>query len=396
MMLRVKRGFVVLFITSILILIAFLVWSTEYVDGVSLTKTKNLFSGSGQLENVPKIDLSPPEEVKQSDEQLSTPSNKKVNASFISLVRNREINEILTTIIQIEDRFNKQFNYPWTFFNDEEFTDSFKEEISKVTNANFTFVKIEPEDWMEPEWINKSKALILNKKMYNEDHVQYANVPSYHRMCRWNSGKFFDNPNLDQYKYYWRVEPKTDYFCDIDYDVFQFMEDHEKDYGFVINLYDSPQSIRTLFPTVLEFFENHPDYVHENNALQWLTQNQRSDHNNITGGYSTCHFWSNFEIGNLDFFRSQKYRDYFKFLDENGGFFYERWGDAPVHSLGLAMMTDKSRIHWFEDIGYKHFPYFNCPMSSKCHGCDPGKFSEFANLNNENCMSEWLKVIGNE
>lgn len=79
-----------------------------------------------------------------------------------------------------------------------------------------------------------------------------------------------------------RVEPKTQYFCDIDYHVFSFMEEHDKDYGFVINLYDSPQSIRTLRPTALDFLTGHEEYLHENNALQWLVQEARAnDHNNV-------------------------------------------------------------------------------------------------------------------
>ena len=33
--------------------------------------------------------------------------------------------------------------------------------------------------------------------------------------------------------------------------------------------------------------------------------------------------WSNFEIGNLDLWRSEAYMKFFDFLDERGGFYYE-------------------------------------------------------------------------
>ena len=65
-------------------------------------------------------------------------------------------------------------------------------------------------------------------------------------------------------------------------------------------------------------------------------------------GYSTCHFWSNFEIADMEFWRSKAYEEYFAYLDRAGGFFYERWGDAPVHSIALALFEDKSKIHWYE------------------------------------------------
>ena len=318
-----------------------------------------------------------------------------MSATLISLVRNSELSEIAPSVGQIEEVFNNKFNYPWTFFNDEEFKMILESKIQKAAgNSNCTFITIDKEDWMEPEYINTTLALELGKQMREVDVIQYADMPSYHRMCRWNSGKFFDPPEMQQYGYYWRVEPKTKYFCEIDYDVFAYMDTYDKDYGFVINLYDAPQSVRSLWPTVQKFFQQHPEYIHPNNALQWLTQESRPDHNALANGYSTCHFWSNFEIGRLDFFRSQPYRDYFDHLDRSGGFFYERWGDAPVHSISLAMMTDKSRIHWFQDIGYEHPPYYNCPTSGKCKKCEPGKFSMYDSLEPENCMPEWFKVAG--
>lgn len=40
--------------------------------------------------------------------------------------------------------------------------------------------------------------------------------------------------------------------------------------------------------------------------------------------YNMCHFWSNFEIASLSFFRSKEYQDFFDMLDKSGGFWSER------------------------------------------------------------------------
>lgn len=40
--------------------------------------------------------------------------------------------------------------------------------------------------------------------------------------------------------------------------------------------------------------------------------------------YNMCHFWSNFEIARLDFFRSKAYEDFFTMMDRSGGFWNER------------------------------------------------------------------------
>ncbi len=40
--------------------------------------------------------------------------------------------------------------------------------------------------------------------------------------------------------------------------------------------------------------------------------------------YNMCHFWSNFEIARLSFFRSKEYEDFFQMMDRSGGFWMER------------------------------------------------------------------------
>jgi mannosyltransferase len=225
---------------------------------------------------------------------------------------------------------------------------------------------------------------------------------------------FYRHPKLQNTKWYWRVEPNVHFFCDIDYDVFRWMEDHNKTYGFTINLYDNPESVASLWPETMKFITDNNKYVHPNNAIKWLQDSEhKPDYNKRANGYSTCHFWSNFEIADMDFFRGQAYEDFFNHLDRSGGFFYERWGDAPVHSIALGLFEDKSKIHWyvtyscyynaklanshtrFRDIGYQHIPFFNCPNSPKCHGCQTGRLTDGeAWLHRDDCRPVWFKEAG--
>ena len=85
--------------------------------------------------------------------------------------------------------------------------------------------------------------------------------------------------------------------------------------------------------------------------------------------------WSNFEIADMDFWRGEAYSAYFEFLEKKGGFYYERWGDAPVHSIAAALFANKEQLHFFNDIGYRHDPFQRCPQGAlhqqgKCY-CDP-------------------------
>jgi mannosyltransferase len=80
--------------------------------------------------------------------------------------------------------------------------------------------------------------------------------------------------------------------------------------------------------------------------------------------YNMCHFWSNFEIARLDFFRSKEYEDFFQMMDRSGGFWMERWGDAPIHSLAAGILLAPKDIHYFRDFGYRHTTIQHCPANA--------------------------------
>jgi len=129
-----------------------------------------------------------------------------------------------------------------------------------------------------------------------------------------------------KYAWYWRVEPDIDFYCSIPYDPFTFMRENDKVYSFVISLPEYIETIPTLWETTKSYCRENPSAVAKNNSINFIVDNERG----WEGEYNLCHFWSNFEIASLDFWREEAYTKYFDYLDKSGGFYYERWGDAPV------------------------------------------------------------------
>lgn len=314
---------------------------------------------------------------------------ERESATIVALVRNNEVAKLRRTMMQLEQKFNRKFEYPYTLINDQPFTEAFKNKVRSFTNAEIHFVQIAPELWQKPEWIDRAKEKQAMEELHRQN-VAYARKESYHNMCRFYSGAFYQLPELRRFRYYWRIEPDVKFFSDINYDVFKYLAGTGKIYGFAINIYDIHQTVTSLLPETLAFLNQGDNYkyVHQNGAFQWITENRQLPEKAAhTGGYSTCHFWSNFEIGDMDFFRGDAYSNWFRHLDATGNFYYERWGDAPVHSLGLALFADKSKLHWFRDVGYYHAPYVNCPNSKSTLGCDTGNFGPNPN---QNCMGTWI------
>lgn len=321
------------------------------------------------------------------------PSNyERANATILCLVRNQEALTILKAIKQLENSFNSKFNYPYTFINDQPFTNKFMEKMKALTSAEIHFTQVPPEMWDKPDTIDLELEQKGQKKLVAEN-VAYAQKASYHNMCRFYSKSFYKVPELLNYKYYWRLEPNIMFYNEINYDVFKYLQGTGKVYGFTMGLYDIEQSIATLWPETLKYLNTGDNYkyVNPSGSFQWLVEDLQNPHKNkCTGGYSTCHFWSNFEIGDFDFWRSEAYDNWVNYLDSTGKFYYERWGDAPVHSLGLSLFADKSKIHWFRDIGYYHDPYQHCPNTPTTKSCKLGSFCKYENLQDQNCMGTWI------
>jgi len=154
----------------------------------------------------------------------------------------------------------------------------------------------------------------------------------------------------------------------------------------------------------IEFVTENPQYLHPDNSMDFLSDNSGETYNLchcewILSRHVSAHsphqvVWSNFEIADMDFWRSEAYMKYFEFLEEKGGFYYEvgpftcpllfagfdhsrhkRWGDAPIHSIAVSLFAGKDQIHFFKDIGYRHSPFQHCPQGSDWRrghcSCDP-------------------------
>ncbi|KAI9472005.1 MAG: nucleotide-diphospho-sugar transferase [Benjaminiella poitrasii] len=322
---------------------------------------------------------------------LTNTSLPRVKAAFVVLARNSELYALRSSMRYLEARFNNKYNYPWIFLNEQPFTEEFKRLTRMMTQSEVHYGLVPTEHWSYPDWINQTKAAESRKSMADRGIV-YGGSESYRHMCRYQSGFFMMHPLLDGLDYYWRVEPGVKFSCDIDYDPFRLMQERNIKYGFTIALREYRATIPTLWQTTVEYAKSHPQYIYPRTRPDSLLRLVSHDNG---WSYNLCHFWSNFEIASVKFMRSEGYQSYFRYLDKAGGFFYERWGDAPVHSIATALMLKKSDVHWFYDIGYKHDNFEHCPMeekwlvNSKCY-CDPATSFD---VNPGSCTNLFLEVM---
>jgi alpha 1,2-mannosyltransferase len=60
------------------------------------------------------------------DVTVHEPSERRANATFVLLARNSDLEGVVDSIRQMEDRFNHKYKYPWVLLNEEPFTETFK------------------------------------------------------------------------------------------------------------------------------------------------------------------------------------------------------------------------------------------------------------------------------
>lgn len=213
-----------------------------------------------------------------------------MNATFVTLARNSDVWEIARSIRQVEDRFNRRFNYDWVFLNDKPFDSTFKKVTSSLVSGKTHYGEIPPEHWSYPAHIDQDKAKKVREDMH-ERKIIYGDSVSYRHMCRFESGFFFRQPLMMNYDYYWRVEPSVELFCDVHYDPFRLMHEQGKKYSFVLSLYEYVETIPTLWESTKKFMKNHPEHIAKDNSLGFLSDD---------GGesYNHCHFVSAFQPSN--------------------------------------------------------------------------------------------------
>lgn len=106
-----------------------------------------------------------------------------VKAAFVILARNSDLHGVRSSIRQVEDRFNRKFNYPYVFLNEQEFTEEFKELTSALTNAPTYYGKVDSSMWGYPPHINQTYARECREDMGRRGII-YGPSESYRHMCR--------------------------------------------------------------------------------------------------------------------------------------------------------------------------------------------------------------------
>lgn len=324
---------------------------------------------------------------------------------------------VYKTIVNVQKRFNDWFSYPWVFISADGQEYENPEFLAQIKNLLPIEHKIEFNTansdyfWGVPDWVDVNKVADSQIRLSG---LEYGDSQFYRFMSRYFVGFFWKEEFLQDYDWYWRIEPGLELLCDIKHDLFRWMQDRNQVFGFSLS-YAEPHKevVNNLWKLLLEFVKDHEstkDMINfKENGYEFVTKytdvpddvtdaDKRLEKEREAakkGGpidYNGCQYESSFQLANLNFFRSEPFKLLFDKLDKNGGFFIDRWSSSSVQTMAINLFLRKNQIYFFDNIGFSMSSdslstssyvssmsrnFYNCPIDDEVYRefnceCDQG------------------------
>lgn len=177
----------------------------------------------------------------------------------------------------------------------------------------------------------------------------------YRIMCRFWAGIVWRLPSLHHYDYYWRLDTDSILTGPPLVDPFVTMQQRQCDYGFNRLKGENPHVAVGLWETFHDWAKSTGSTKSE-----WFQSVKRFAVSPVNQQYWAPMYYNNFELGSMRLKRHKLYDDWFEFVDskEPFGIFRHRWGDAPLHTLGVMAVIAAEKWHVCNfskaDVGYRH------------------------------------------
>ncbi|KAG7703149.1 hypothetical protein KL914_004930 [Ogataea haglerorum] len=275
-------------------------------------------------------------------------------------------------IHSVESSFNKKYKYDWVFayYADHGMSPELRARLQRLCSGQVHFERISSPHYGVPESIDEEKLHQALRQPASASPC--SKFLQYKLKNRFQTYGFQFLPIMRHYRYYCNVEVGSQLACDVEDDFFRHMHTNQLVYGFASAPVEFRRLTKSLVPAFEEFLGLLP--YNQTDVLPFVYEKE----------YTHCNFDSNFEVVDLEFFRSRDYERLFHYLDNTNGFFLDRWTDYNVKTLAVALFVPASKIFWLPNTGVSGLLNRNtCPLDknvrvrNRC-ACDPARDYAFS------------------
>ena len=263
---------------------------------------------------------------------LSLWPKNKPKAAIYFLITTKRLSKLQTALRSLDKYFNDRFHYPVIIFHEA----NARKHLIDITSWSKSYIVYQEISFKLPSFI--------------PSNYKYKNCTikstGYRHMCRFHSKLVYEQPIMRLLDYAWRLDDDSELLYPIEVDVFQFMHQNDIEYGYQLVTNDSARCVVGLWDAARQYVTDY------NITTQFFHQ-----------WGDTRMFYNNFELSKMSFWLSKQYQDYMEYIDQLGGIYYKRWGDAPIKSIAISMFLSRRKIYNFKFISYKHQKFRNVANS---------------------------------
>lgn len=378
----------------------------------------------GKSQNITKADDKRGQEDASTERQKNT-ENSNVRAAMVLVITQRlDIELSMHTMKSYQERFNDKYKYDWIVISYRSLSSELRELFTAVVGggSKVKFIDLRYQSELlgyRPDTDKiKTRQLRLNMNLPRAQRKQNS-IQSRH-FTRFLAGHFYNLDSIwNDYDYYWKIPFNSRLEGDVNYDVFKYMQAEDIKYGWLLMSQDPPQMFPNLLNHVKDYVQDSsnnflPESDKTTNSFQFILHNDTV--NDMLNGntdpfwkYGACSYNSDFELVNIEFFRSKQYRHFFNYLDNINGIYYETWRESHIKTIATSLFLDSKHIKYFDDIAVLLPGSNNCPVNVdsyldlKCT-CNPAKHGEeytiirkfkgvFEVMSQTQCVNTWLKKL---
>ena len=222
-----------------------------------------------------------------------------MNACIVYLVDTYDI-EYFKRSLKCLSESKSLAQYPIIAFHESTLSKEIRQQISDEYNVRFSLV-----EFILPEY--PPEILSQIKEDFYVDVTPHPFKMGYRHMCRFFSGEIFKRWELAYYDYALRLDTDSFILEPIE-DVFEAMKKDKAVYGYRMENGDHPTCYAGFYETFKEAVQSMGFHYHPPDEIGKV-------------------YYSNWEVFDLKFFRSDLHTRVYNHIDKSGGIFINRWGD---------------------------------------------------------------------
>lgn len=209
-----------------------------------------------------------------------------------------------------------------------------KHDITVIMFSEHSFPTSKTEGWSKSfEGVAKVEVVDTSSRQYLPPAQPYG----YKYMCKFFAVDIYDY--LADYDYYLRCDNDC-YFEKMNYDLLDYVEKHEVQYGFALRKLEAHGPTKQTLPLWAEKY----------NARCSIEPTAEMDK-----PFRTCfNFYNNFHIGNVHFFLRPDVQHFLRAANSSGFILSHRWGDSTIQAYAVRTFMQPSKIRQIPEMVYIH------------------------------------------